>query len=158
MILALIAVVVFLLVAAGVFAMASLLDERRSHARLLRERLATVQAAADRQPSEELILLRDELLSEIPALNRLLQHSARIARLQHFLSQADVKIRAGKFLLLMVCSIVTCGVLVLLLSDTLMFAGIAAVFGIFLPYMYVSFQRSRLFAKLEEIFPEPIDT
>ena len=102
MVLALVALVVFLLVAAGVFALASLFDDRRSHARLLRERLTTVQAASDRQPSEELALLRDELLSEIPALNRLLQRSARISRLQRLLTQADVSMRAGKFLLVAV--------------------------------------------------------
>lgn len=158
MIMALIAVVVFVLVAAGVFAVASLFDERRSHARLLRERLATVQKATEREPSEELVLLRDELMSDIPALNRLLQQWPRMTRLQGFLSQADVKIKAGKFLLLTVCSCVTCGVLVLLLANSMLFAGIAAVLGIFLPYVYVSYRRAHRFGKFEELFPEAIDT
>ena len=158
MITAVIAVVVFVLVAAGVFAAASLFDERRSHARVLRERLATVQKASDRQPSEELLLLRDELMSDIPALNRLLQQWPRMTRLQSFLSQADVKMKAGKFLLLTVCACVTSGVLLLLLSNSLLFAGVAAALGIFLPYGYVSYRRSSRFAKFEELFPEAIDT
>jgi tight adherence protein B len=158
MITALIAVVVFVLVAAGVFAVASLFDERRAHARLLRERLATVQAASERQPSEELILLRDELMSDIPALNRLLQNWPRMTSLQRFLSQAQVKMKAGKFLLLTICSCATSAVLVLLVTDSLLFSGVAGVFGLFFPYMYVSYQRSRRFAKFEEIFPEAIDT
>lgn len=158
MIMALVAVIVFVLVAAGVFAVASLFDERRSHARLLRERLATVQKATEREPSEELVLLRDELMSDIPALNRLLQQWPRMTRLQGFLSQADVKIKAGKFLLLTVCSCVTCGVLLLLLANSLLFAGIAAAMGIFLPYVYVSYRRSHRFGKFEELFPEAIDT
>ena len=158
MITAVIAVVVFVLVAAGVFAAASLFDERRSHARVLRERLATVQKASDRQPPEELLLLRDELMSDIPALNRLLQQWPRMTRLQSFLSQADVKMKAGKFLLLTVCACVTSGVLLLLLSNSLLFAGVAAALGIFLPYGYVSYRRSSRFAKFEELFPEAIDT
>ena len=158
MVMALIAVVVFVLVAAGVFAVASLFDERRSHARLLRERLATVQKASEREPSEELLLLRDELMSDIPALNRLLQQWPRMTRLQSFLSQGDVKMKAGKFLLLTVCSCVTSGVLLLLLANSLLFAGIAAAMGIFLPYAYVSYRRSHRFAKFEELFPEAIDT
>lgn len=158
MIMALIAVVVFVLVAAGVFAVASLFDERRSHARLLRERLATVQQASERQPSEELLLLRDELMSDIPALNRLLQQWPRMTKVQHFLSQADVKMKAGKFLLFTVCSCVTCGVLLLLLSDSPLFAGVAALMGLFLPYAYVSYMRARRFSKFEELFPEAIDT
>src|SRR5512146_2508412 len=109
MIMALIAVVVFVLVTAGVFAVASLFDERRSHARLLRERLATVQAASERQSSEELLLLRDELMSDVPALHRVLQQWPRMARLQHMLSQADVRIKAGKFLLLTVAACATSG-------------------------------------------------
>ena len=158
MIMALIAVVVFVLVAAGVFAVASLFDERRSHARLLRERLATVQAASERQPSEELLLLRDELMSDIPALNRLLQQWPRMGKVQHLLTQADVKMKAGKFLLLTICSCVTCGVLVLFLSNSPLFAGLGALMGLFLPYAYVSYMRSRRFAKFEMLFPEAIDT
>src|SRR5579872_1249437 len=154
MIMVLIAIVVFVLVAAGVFAVASLFDERRSHARLLRERLSTVQAATDRQPSEELLLLRDELMSDIPALNRLLQQWPRMTRLQEFLSQADVKLKAGKFLLLTLCCSVTCGVLVLFIGDSALFMGLAAAMGLFLPYLVVSYMRSKRFAKFEEIFPE----
>jgi tight adherence protein B len=156
--LALIAVVVFVLVAAGVFAMASLFDDRRSHARVLRERLSTVQQASERQSSEELALLRDELLSEIPALNRMLQRSPSISRLQHFLNQADVKIRAGKFLMFTVGSGALLALAVLFLTDTPLYAGIALLMGLFIPYFYVSFQRTRRFQKFEELFPEAIDT
>jgi tight adherence protein B len=158
MVLALVALVVFLLVAAGVFALASLFDDRRSHARLLRERLTTVQAASDRQPSEELALLRDELLSEIPALNRLLQRSARISRLQRLLTQADVSMRAGKFLLVTIGSCSLLGVITLLVTNNPFFALPAAALGLFLPYFYVSFRRAKRFQKFEEIFPEAIDT
>jgi len=156
--LALIAVVVFVLVAAGVFAMASLFDDRRSHARVLRERLSTVQQASERQSSEELALLRDELLSEIPALNRMLQRSPSISRLQHFLNQADVKIRAGKFLMFTAGSGALLALAVLFLTDTPLYAGIALVMGLFIPYFYVSFQRTRRFQKFEDLFPEAIDT
>ena len=100
--LAIIAILVFVVVALGVFAVASLLDQRSAQARLLRERLATVQEAAARQPSEELALLRDEMLSKIPALDNLLRRSSRISNLQPFLEQANLKIRAGNILMLCV--------------------------------------------------------
>jgi tight adherence protein B len=156
--LALIAVVVFVLVAAGVFALASLFDERRSQARVLRERLSTVQQASDRQPSEELALLRDELLSEIPALNRMLQRSPSITKLQHMLNQADVKMRAGKFLTFTVGSGALIALAILFLTDTPLYAGVGLLLGLFIPYIYVSYQRSRRFHKFEELFPEAIDT
>ncbi|PYX35071.1 MAG: hypothetical protein DMG75_15355 [Acidobacteria bacterium] len=62
--LGLIAVMAFVVVAMGAFAIGSLLDERNARARLMRERLTSVRKAAERQPSEELALLRDEMLSE----------------------------------------------------------------------------------------------
>src|SRR5271170_5240290 len=107
--LAIIAILVFVVVALGVFAVASLLDQRSAQARLLRERLATVQEAAARQPSEELALLRDEMLSKIPALDNLLRRSSRISNLQPFLEQADLKIRAGNILILCLISAVLFG-------------------------------------------------
>jgi hypothetical protein len=62
----------FLVVALAAFAVFSLWDERNAKARLLRERLSTVEKAAERQPSPELAILRDEMLSEIPALDNIL--------------------------------------------------------------------------------------
>ena len=77
---------VFVVVSLAVFSIGSLLDQRSARARLLRDRLASVQKAAERQPSEELALIRDEMLSEIPALDSLLRRSARITNLQTLLS------------------------------------------------------------------------
>jgi tight adherence protein B len=92
--LALIVIIVFVAVAAAAFAVGSLLDRRSSRARLLRDRLAAVQKASEREPSEELALLRDEMLSEIPALDNLLRRSERISNLQMLLSQAGMDMGA----------------------------------------------------------------
>ena len=51
------------LVAMLVFSLASGLDERTARARMLRDRLASLDRAQERAPSEELAILRDELLS-----------------------------------------------------------------------------------------------
>jgi tight adherence protein B len=154
----LIAIAVFVVVSMAVFAIGSLLNQRSARARLLRDRLASVQKAAERQPSEELALLRDEMLSEIPALDSLLRRSARIANLQTFLSQADLKIRAGNILMLCVLSGVGLAFLVLVLSPFPQFAWLGMLIGSLLPYSYASFRRARRFQKFEELFPEAIDT
>jgi tight adherence protein B len=162
--LGLIAILVFVVVAMGVFAVASLLDQRSAQARLLRERLATVQEAAAHQPNEELALLRDEMLSKIPALDNLLRRSSRISNLQPFLEQANLKIRAGNILMLcMVSGLVTAGIGFLLASSlppnqALLFAVAGLVIGGFLPYSYASYRRTKRFQKFEELFPEAIDT
>jgi len=160
----LIAILVFVVVALGVFAVASLLDQRNAQARLLRERLSTVQEAAARQPSEELALLRDEMLSKIPALDNLLRRSSRISNLQPFLEQANLKIRAGNILVLCLISALVLAAVGFLAAGSLpqnqalLFAAVGLVLGGFLPYSYASYRRTKRFQKFEELFPEAIDT
>jgi tight adherence protein B len=154
----LIALAVFVVVALAVFVIASLLDERSSKARLLRERLSTVQKTADRDPSQELALLRDEVMSKIPALDNLLRRSPQIAGLQTLLEQADVKSRAGNVLLLCVLSGAGVALIVLLFTGFPQFAWLGLILGALLPYSYANYKRTKRFSKFEEIFPEAIDT
>jgi len=77
------------------FAVAMFFDQRGATARLLRERLASVERALEREPSPELALLRDEMLSQLPAIDILLRRSERMTKVQHFLEQAKLKVRAA---------------------------------------------------------------
>src|SRR5882757_6871855 len=152
------AILVFVIVTAGVFVVASMLDKRNERARLLRDRLAAVQKAAERAPSEELALLRDEMLSEIPALDSLLRRSERVSNLQAMLSQADLDIRAGNMLLLCGASGIVLAVVAYFVGNAIIFAWAGLFLGAFLPYSYASYRRSKRFQKFEELFPEAIDT
>ncbi|MBZ5721889.1 MAG: type II secretion system F family protein [Acidobacteriia bacterium] len=154
----LIALMVFVVVSLGIFAVASLLDQRSSRARLIRERLATVEKAAERNPSEELALLRDEMLSEIPALDSLLRRSGRISSLQTTLSQADLDMRAGNFLMVCLGTGAVIGLGVMLASGYAIIGWAAAFLGGFFPYSFASYRRNKRFQKFEELFPEAIDT
>jgi tight adherence protein B len=154
----LIALAVFVVVALAVFVIASLMDERSSKARLLRERLSTVQKTPERDAGQELAILRDEVMSKIPALDNLLRRSPQIAGLQTLLEQADVKSRAGNVLLLCVLSGAGLALIVLLFTGFQQFAWLALILGAFLPYSYANYKRSKRFSKFEEIFPEAIDT
>ena len=155
----LIAIAVFVVVALAVFVIASLMDERSSKARLLRERLSTVQKSGrEREPIQELALLRDEVMSRIPAFDNLLRNSPQIAGLQTLLEQADVKSRAGNVLLLCLLSGAGLGLVVLLFSGFPQFAWLGLILGAFLPYAYANYKRTKRFSKFEELFPEAIDT
>src|SRR5580700_8197029 len=162
--LALITILVFVVVAMGVFAVASLMDQRSAQARLLRDRLATVQESAAHQPDEELALLRDEMLSKIPALDNLLRRSSRISNLQPFLEQANLKIRAGNILVLCMASAVAMAIVGFLAAGSLppnqalLFAVVGLIIGGFVPYSYASYRRTKRFQKFEVLFPEAIDT
>jgi tight adherence protein B len=156
---AVIAILVFVVVSLGGFVVFALFDERKSRARVLRDRLSPSGETAERQPGEELALLRDEMLSEIPAFDTLLRRSERISALQKLLSQAEIKIRAGNFLLLCMASGVVLAFLVfVLVKRDPIFAWVGLIVGFFLPYSYASYMRTKRFDAFEEHFPEAIDT
>jgi tight adherence protein B len=154
----LVAIFAFVIVTVLVFVVFSLLDKRSEQARLLRDRLVAVQKAAEREPSEELALLRDEMLSEIPALDNLLRRSERVSNLQSMLSQADMDIRAGNMLLLCGASGIVFGIVALLVGNSIVFGWAGLLIGSFIPYSYANYRRSKRFQKFEELFPEAIDT
>jgi tight adherence protein B len=155
---ALIAIAVFVVVALATFAVASLFDQRRAQARLIKDRLAMAQKAPEREPNQELALLRDEQLSNIPAIDTLLRRSARVSAIQEALTQAGMKIRAGNFLALCALCGLGCGIAALLWARNPAIAWAALVLGAFIPYSFVSYRRQKRFEKIEELFPEAIDT
>jgi tight adherence protein B len=152
-----IALLVFVVVSLAAFAGLSLLDQRSSQARVLRDRLSTTQ-----KPSEPLIpqaaLLRDEMLSRIPAFDTLLRRSERVSALQKILSQGNVNVRAGNFLMVCLGSAVVFGVVLMVAGGSVLFGWAGAVLGFFIPYAYAAHMRSKRFHKFEEKFPEAIDT
>jgi tight adherence protein B len=161
---ALVAILVFVVVTLVAFAVGSLFDQRNAQARLIRERLASVDKAAERAPSEELALLRDEMLSKIPALDNLLRRSSSISNLQTLLAQANLGIRAGNILILCLVSATVVGIVTFVATVSMpqrqsafIRMGSILVGGI-LPYSYASYRRSKRFQRFEELFPEAIDT
>ena len=158
------AILVFVIVALATFGIGSFLDQRSAQARLLRERLASVQKAAERQPSEELALLRDEMLSQIPALDNLLRRSERMTNLQNFLEQANLRVRAGNLLVFCLLSALLVGGVAMVLAGSLpqnqalLFVVVGIVVGAVIPYSYASYRRTKRFQKFEELFPDAIDT
>jgi tight adherence protein B len=155
----LIAILAFIAVSLGGFVVFSLLDERNSRARVLRDRLNASQETEQRKQVEDIALLRDEMLSEIPAFDSLLRRSDRVSALQKLLSQGDMKIRAGNFLLLCLAIGVVVSLIVYSASNkALIFAWVGFLLGCFLPYAYANYARTKRFNEFEELFPEAIDT
>src|ERR1700724_224283 len=154
----LIALFVFLLVALAVFAALSVVDQRSARGRLIKERLANERKAPERAPEEELALLRNEQLSQIPALDMMLRRSARVTEIQKMLEQGGLAMRAGNFLALSALAGVVASIVAYVLSKHVEVAWVALLVGCLLPYFYASFRRNQRFEKFEELFPEAIDT
>jgi len=152
----LIAFLVFIAVTLGAFVLISLWDERKARSRILRERLASAEKP-ERAPLQ-LALLRDEMLSRIPAFDTLLRRSPRVSQLQKMLAQGHVDIRAGNFLMLCAVAALALAALAFFAGGNIVFGWVGALLGFFVPYAYASHMRARRFQKFEEKFPEAIDT
>jgi tight adherence protein B len=151
------AVLVFVVVTLAVFSAVSLLDQRQARARILRDRLSSIQKPAE-QPVPAVALLRDELLSQIPAFDTWLRRSERVSLLQKMLAQGNVDVRAGNFLMLCAVSALAFAAIAYFAGGKLMFGWAGALLGFFIPYAFASHMRTRRFQKFEEKFPEAIDT
>ena len=155
---ALIALVVFFVVAGAAFVFATLLDHRNARARVIKERLANERKAPERSPEDELAILRDEQLSKIPALDTLLRRSNRVSELQKMLVQGGLAMRAGNFMAFSVLCGFGVAIAAYLFSGRQEVGWFALVIGMIVPYGYASVRRTKRFEKFEELFPEAIDT
>ncbi len=147
---------IFLVLALGLFAFISGLDQRTQQGRTIRERLATLDSQVAQEGGSSPELLRDELLSSVPALDSLLQRATIMRRLQRFLAQADVKMRPGKVLL--ICSCV--GAAAAAAADATgssALAFLALALGWSAPLVVIAIMRRRRFNKFEELLPQAID-
>ncbi len=151
------ALLAFVIVTVAAFSFLSVLDERKAQARILRDRLTEADKASDRAPLE-LALLRDEMLSRIPAFDTFLRRSQRVSVLQKMLAQGNVDIRAGNFLMMCAVSCIVLGIIAFIAGGNPIFGAAGALLGFFVPYAYASHMRTRRFQKFEEKFPEAIDT
>jgi tight adherence protein B len=153
---AIFAVLIFLIVALAIFLIGAWIEGRNAQARILRERLGGTQ---EQSATDNLELLRDEMLSKIPAFDTILRRSERASLLQKLLDQAGIDTRVGNFFLLCLASGFAGAVIFFVLGhQNLPLAWAGMMIGLIAPYTYASVMRTRRFAKFEEIFPQAIDT
>ncbi len=125
---------------------------------VVRRRMDAVRKAERRgDVSLGLKLARDEMLSSVPVVHRLLLHWSWSVRLQEQISQAGLTMKAGKVVLLSGC----------LGLGTYLLVGvfypqfpIALIFGLAVlsaPFLVISYLRQRRMRQFEERFPEALD-
>src|ERR1700674_4922280 len=120
------AILVFAVVTLAVFTVMSLLDQRKAQSRILRDRLSTVQKPTQ-QPAPDAALLRDELLSRIPAFDTFLRRSERVSALQELLAQGNLDVRAGNFLMLCIASALVLACIAFIAGGSLLFGWVGLV-------------------------------
>lgn len=121
-------------------------------------RLQAIEKAQGRGgASLELQLLRNELLSDVPALHRLLLRWSWSRKLREYLAQAGLEIKPG--MLMIRCGVLGLGTYLVVRSfvGTALMAVPAGAVGMLLPFGYVAFKRMRRLRNFEKNFPEAID-
>jgi tight adherence protein B len=142
------------LVISGLYFFVELPQARRQ----MRTRLASLhEAAAGGTATFESQIMREQILSSIPAVNRVLLRIPGIGRLQILMTQAAVELPIGH-LLAIALSLLFFTCLVSLMARmplflTLLFAPGAAC----LPFLAVTIKRHRRLRKFEELFPDAMD-
>ena len=151
------AALIFLFIFLAIALVAVLMGQARP-SDVIRDRLESIQkeSSASKTPLN-LDLIRDELLSSIPAVNKMLTRWTWPARLQNLSAQAGMSVKPGKLLLISaVCGLIGYEATDLYTGSFL--AGVCvAVPCFFLPLAYVFIRRSRRMSAFERQFPEAID-
>ncbi|MGA2192874.1 MAG: type II secretion system F family protein [Nitrospirota bacterium] len=148
------AFVMVLLVFYGLFLV--LTAPERSVKSDVRRRLQTI---AMRQSSEEVMspILKSEIMSAIPAVNRILYGLPLAARVERLLEQADVKVKVETFFLLDL-ALLALGLLIgLVMNRGLPVALLAALISASTPFVYLSRKRHERIRKFTALFPDALD-
>jgi tight adherence protein B len=112
-----------------------------------------IQARNDDVPD----ILRRELLSDLPILNRILATVPGIPNLRLFLEQGAVRMQVGTFVLCVAALPMFTLVLTLAIGRPAYQCAVAALLSAAVPFAVTSVMRGRRFNKFEEQFPEAMD-
>jgi tight adherence protein B len=153
----LVAAMAFMVIVA-VAAMVLYLGKENRQQKIVQRRLDAIEKGMRRgSESLELKLVRDELMSSVPALNRLLLQWSWAAKLRDFVGQAGLDIKPGKLVLLSAVLELAGFMIARELTGNLIIALAGAVFGAASPFLFVAVMRIRRLHAFEKTFPEAID-
>jgi tight adherence protein B len=151
-----IAIAVFLLIAAGGFALVLFKNWDSTH-RVVR-RMGAIEAAREREeaPADQQ-LLRDEQLSTLPLLNRILMSWSPSQRLRVLLTQAGLQMKPGKLVLVMGILFLGTNLVFHNFSGSLLSSIVVGAAVGSLPLFVVFHLRSRRRHEFEKHFADSID-
>ena len=124
--------------------------------RKMMTRLAAVQEMKARNEDVPEIL-RSELLSDLPVLNRILATAPGIPKLRLFLEQGAVPMQVGTFVLILIGLPIFTFILTLAIGLPFYQCLIAAPLSMALPVVIIAIIRQRRFDKFEAQFPDAMD-
>lgn len=116
-----------------------------------------LQSMAEESTPIEESILKKEVLSDVPFINRLLTLLPGIDRVKLILNQSNVKFTLGFFILLsMTCGLIGYLFTSVLLKNALLSLPCAIIAGS-LPLLYIKSKKKKRMQKFEKQFPEALD-
>lgn len=149
---------VFITCMFGVFG-AYLLATRGTEAkrRRLQQRLSDALLYSKRSDDEEVQLARQELMSEIPALSRVLMRVQLATSLRRMLDQADLHITVSRLLMLSLMAGLAAALAVSMLSiSKLLMVGGGAIAAA-IPFVHIAYKRKRRLNAFLEHLPDALE-
>jgi len=126
--------------------------------RALRTRLQAIHVPDDTDASSyDTSLLRQDILSQIPAFDRFLARIPAAAKLNLFIQQAGMDMPVGRLLAIIILIYTAVCVIGVLLQLNIIAVLLVALIIAAIPVVVVAIKRSRRFSKFEEQFPDAID-
>ncbi len=151
----------FFVFLAGLFMVYALylITSRSSDAKraLLKERLADAIRSSAHSTDEDVQLARQELMSEIPWVNRMLLRMQVTSRLKEIIDQADSQITVMRLVLFSLTAGVLAFLAVTMLSPSLLMAFFFGVIATALPFFHILSKRRKRLNKFLQLLPDALD-
>lgn len=143
----------FLVLAAYLLATRST-DAKRAR---LQQRLAEALLHSAHTEDVEVLLARQELMSEIPALNRALLNLQVATRLKRVLDQADLEITVTRLLMFSLMAGMLAGLAASMITFSFLVVIVCGLFGAVIPFIHVFWKRKKRFDKFLEHLPDALE-
>lgn len=100
---------------------------------------------------------REQRLSQIELINNLLSHLRFAFFIERILGQANIKIKVDRFLLVIISFLILFGMLIYLLTHSILLSVLAGLMGGSIPIGYLLYAKKRRREQFIQRFPEALD-
>jgi len=123
----------------------------------LRQRLSEALLHSAHTQDVEVILARNELLSEIPWVNRTLLRLQTALQLKRILDQADLHITPSRLIMFSLMAGMFAGLAVSVISPSILLVVVGALVAAALPFVHVLWKRKQRFDQFLEHLPDALE-
>jgi tight adherence protein B len=124
---------------------------------LLKERLADAIRASAHSLDEDVQLARQELMSEIPWVNRLLLKLQITSRIKEIIDQADSNITVMRLVLFSLTAGVLAFLAVIMIEPSYALAALFAIIATSVPFLHILTKRRKRLNKFLQLLPDALD-